>query len=703
MSRRKNRGDRTDRREVAFLRSLRSPRFFLIVISLWPAVASAQPRPTFTKDIAPIVWTRCASCHRPGEIGPFSLITYDDVRPPCRADRGRDRTAPHAAVEAAARERRVSERAAPHRRRARRAAALDRGRRARGRRGLAADAAELDRRLATRHARPRRPHAGAVRRAGRRHRCVPHVRDPHSGQRARATCARSSFIPATRAWCTTRTWASIGRGRRASSTRAIPSPATPAAWSATRAIRKGSCSAGRRGRRRMRCRRAPSGASSRAATWSCSCTCSRPGKRSVVVGDRRLLLHRHAADADAGGPAARQRDDRHSRRRHRRTSSPTAISCRWTSRCWRCSRTRTTSRGGWRRPRELPDGTTRWLIAIDDWDFRWQDVYRYADAVRAAEGHDDFDALHVRQLGGQPAQSASSARARRLGPEHVGRDGRLWMQVIPRAASDEPVLTADFRRKAHAEDLAAYTKLLRMPIPPTRCATTPSRPVSRRRTARRGDRGVPRVAAAQSRVGADALQPRVRAVGARPPRRGDRGVREALRLDPDYAQAHNNLGALLQVSGQPEAALEHFRARRGAASRQRRIAHEPRSAPVESRPRGRGGAQFVEALALRSRQRAGAGRPRVDSRDGRRSGASRSGGSDPSRRARRRVDTSPDVTVLDALAAAYAPGGGTRTRFAIAKTGSRSRSSAGQVSIAAQFRQRLDLYQTGQPLRMPRH
>jgi hypothetical protein len=35
---------------------------------------------TFTKDIAPIIWTRCAACHRPGEIGPFSLLTYDDVK-----------------------------------------------------------------------------------------------------------------------------------------------------------------------------------------------------------------------------------------------------------------------------------------------------------------------------------------------------------------------------------------------------------------------------------------------------------------------------------------------------------------------------------------------------------------------------------------------------------------------------------------------
>ena len=34
---------------------------------------------TFNKQVAPILWKNCASCHRPGEIGPFSLITYKDA------------------------------------------------------------------------------------------------------------------------------------------------------------------------------------------------------------------------------------------------------------------------------------------------------------------------------------------------------------------------------------------------------------------------------------------------------------------------------------------------------------------------------------------------------------------------------------------------------------------------------------------------
>jgi len=42
------------------------------------------PRPkgtvTFSKDIAPIVFNNCSSCHHPGESAPFNLLNFDDVR-----------------------------------------------------------------------------------------------------------------------------------------------------------------------------------------------------------------------------------------------------------------------------------------------------------------------------------------------------------------------------------------------------------------------------------------------------------------------------------------------------------------------------------------------------------------------------------------------------------------------------------------------
>lgn len=34
---------------------------------------------TFAEPIAAIVYDHCSSCHRPGQSGPFSLLTYSDV------------------------------------------------------------------------------------------------------------------------------------------------------------------------------------------------------------------------------------------------------------------------------------------------------------------------------------------------------------------------------------------------------------------------------------------------------------------------------------------------------------------------------------------------------------------------------------------------------------------------------------------------
>ena len=50
-----------------------------IALQTSAAGASAQDI-TFTKDIAPIVFTSCVSCHRKGGPAPFSLTTYDEVR-----------------------------------------------------------------------------------------------------------------------------------------------------------------------------------------------------------------------------------------------------------------------------------------------------------------------------------------------------------------------------------------------------------------------------------------------------------------------------------------------------------------------------------------------------------------------------------------------------------------------------------------------
>ena len=41
-----------------------------------PRAAKAEAGPTYHKDVAPILQNHCQVCHRPGEAGPFSLMTY---------------------------------------------------------------------------------------------------------------------------------------------------------------------------------------------------------------------------------------------------------------------------------------------------------------------------------------------------------------------------------------------------------------------------------------------------------------------------------------------------------------------------------------------------------------------------------------------------------------------------------------------------
>ena len=52
-------------------------------------LAAEADTPTFTKDVAPILYESCVSCHRPGEVAPMSLMTYQQARPWARAIKGK--------------------------------------------------------------------------------------------------------------------------------------------------------------------------------------------------------------------------------------------------------------------------------------------------------------------------------------------------------------------------------------------------------------------------------------------------------------------------------------------------------------------------------------------------------------------------------------------------------------------------------------
>jgi len=58
---------------------------FTVVIAVAGAASAYAAAPTFSKDVAPILYKNCTNCHRPGEIAPMSLLTYADARPWARS------------------------------------------------------------------------------------------------------------------------------------------------------------------------------------------------------------------------------------------------------------------------------------------------------------------------------------------------------------------------------------------------------------------------------------------------------------------------------------------------------------------------------------------------------------------------------------------------------------------------------------------
>jgi hypothetical protein len=55
--------------------------FAMFAVTQSDASAGSKKEVTFTKDVAPIFYKNCSECHRPGEIAPFSLMTYKEARP----------------------------------------------------------------------------------------------------------------------------------------------------------------------------------------------------------------------------------------------------------------------------------------------------------------------------------------------------------------------------------------------------------------------------------------------------------------------------------------------------------------------------------------------------------------------------------------------------------------------------------------------
>jgi tetratricopeptide (TPR) repeat protein len=206
----------------------------------------------------------------------------------------------------------------------------------------------------------------------------------------------------------------------------------------------------------------------------------------------------------------------------------------------------------------LPDGVRRPLIIIQNWDFNWQDQYRYATPFWVPAGtrlemdytFDNSDTNPRNPI--RPLQRAF------WGWRSFDEMADLWIQVLTRTDADRERLVRDVRRKMAAEDaIGCETLIARQPehVDLRNDAASLYLELGRPADALKHFEAVarlrPQSAQAHYNVGV-ALEGTGR-VG-----EAARAYETAVRLDPAYSHAHNNLGSLLLSAGRLDDARRAF-------------------------------------------------------------------------------------------------------------------------------------------------
>ncbi len=207
---------------------------------------------------------------------------------------------------------------------------------------------------------------------------------------------------------------------------------------------------------------------------------------------------------------------------------------------------------------QLPDGAIRWLIKIDDWDFKWQDVYDFATPLSLPAGS-------VVTMRYTYDNSATNVRNPNVPPKRVtfgqttsSEMGDLWLQVVTASSSDRAVLDADYAPKMLREDIAGAEKAVEIAPRDARlhadlglCYFDAGRVTDAIAELQSSVRLDPTSASAHYDLGAVLLNEKLL---------GEARAQfdAAIRLKPDFSEAHNNLGVIQFLQGRIDEALGSY-------------------------------------------------------------------------------------------------------------------------------------------------
>jgi tetratricopeptide (TPR) repeat protein len=347
----------------------------------------------------------------------------------------------------------------------------------------------------------------------------------------------------------------------------------------------------------------------------------------------------------------------------------------------------------------LPDGSKKSLIYIKDWDFNWQDVYRYAAPVALPKG--SIVAMeYVYDNSSYNRRNPDSPPQRvRWGQNSADEMGDLWLQVLTRSNDERPELAADFGPKVIAEDAVGYETLL--DVEP-RNARLHDAAAAVYLSLGKIDKAVPHLTEAL-RINPD-FAPAHYNLGTALARlnrlpEASNHFRRAAEIEPAFVAARVNLGAVLRLQNHlDEAAVELRQALQREPANA--VAHtnlagifasqrKPHDAIAEYRLALQSNGDLLEPLAalawiLATSPDAGVRRP-----------------AEAVRLSRRAVELtgSQNVTTLDALAAAYAADGRFDQAIATEQRALELAEKAGTRDVTTALRSRLELYRRHKPFR----
>ena len=208
----------------------------------------------------------------------------------------------------------------------------------------------------------------------------------------------------------------------------------------------------------------------------------------------------------------------------------------------------------------LPDGSTRTLIAVNDWDFRWQHVYRFVTPVHLPKGTRLSMRYTYDNSAANPRNPEQPPKRARWGQRSSDEMGDLWIQVLTRNESDLDRLSRDFRPKVAAEDLVGYA--IEIEKHPADAALHDDAALLNLELGRADD-------AVNHFTQSLALNPTSAAAhynlatALTVARRLDEAIaeyRRALDINPAYANAHNNLGSVFTAQRRFGDAIREYQA-----------------------------------------------------------------------------------------------------------------------------------------------